>query len=222
MRSQVRDQQAGFTVVGHGSRSTVRPRCDRGRSEFERADSISPMRDFSDDLAALRSRLDEAAGYLRIDELRARRPQLETEASRPDLWDDQAAARAVTGELSSVTEDIERFESLESRLDDAETLYELGREEADDSVEGEIEAALASLEADFGVARAAVAVHRRVGRARRALRHPVGRGRHRRPGLGRDAPAHVPALGRGAAASTSSSTRCRRAPRPASARPASS
>ena len=43
------------------------------------------MRDFSDDLAALRSRLDEAAGYLRIDELRSRRPQLETEASRPDL-----------------------------------------------------------------------------------------------------------------------------------------
>jgi peptide chain release factor 2 len=109
------------------------------------------MRDLSDDLAALRSRLDEAAGYLRIDELRARRPQLETEASRPDLWDDQAAARAVTGELASVTEDVERFESLEARLDDAETLYDLGREESDDSVEGEIEAALESLEADFGI-----------------------------------------------------------------------
>src|SRR3954469_16141572 len=107
------------------------------------------MRDFSDDLAALRSRLQEAAGYLRIEELRHRRPQLETEASRPDLWDDQATARKVTGELSSVTEDLERYESLESRLDDAETLFELGREESDDSVEAEIEAAIASLDRDF-------------------------------------------------------------------------
>ncbi len=107
------------------------------------------MRDFSDDLAAVRSRLEEAAGYLRIDELRALRPQLETEASRPDLWDDQEKARQVTGQLSTVTEDIERYESLENRIDDAETLYQLGREEADDSVVEEIEAALASLQADL-------------------------------------------------------------------------
>jgi peptide chain release factor 2 len=108
------------------------------------------MRDFSDDLAALRSRLAEAAGYLRIEDLRHRRPQLETEASRPDLWDDQDTARKVTGELSSVTEDLERYAALESRLEDAETLFELGREEGDDSVEAEIEAAIASLDADFG------------------------------------------------------------------------
>ena len=93
------------------------------------------MRDFTDDLAALRTRLAEAAVYLRIDELRARRPQLETEASRPDLWDSPDAARAVTGELSSVAEDLDSFDALADRIDDAETLFELGREESDDSVE---------------------------------------------------------------------------------------
>ena len=51
------------------------------------------MRDFSDDLKALRARLDEARTYLRIDELSMRRPQLETEAARPDLWDSPEAAR---------------------------------------------------------------------------------------------------------------------------------
>ena len=40
------------------------------------------MKDLSDDIAALRRRLDEAHTYLRIDELAAARPQLETEASR--------------------------------------------------------------------------------------------------------------------------------------------
>jgi peptide chain release factor 2 len=65
------------------------------------------MRDVSDDISALRKRHDEAATYLKVDELRARRPQLETEASRPDLWDDADRARTVTGELSSVTDDLE-------------------------------------------------------------------------------------------------------------------
>ena len=58
------------------------------------------MRDVSDDISALRKRLDEAATYLKIDELRARQPQLETEASRPDLWDDADEACKITGELS--------------------------------------------------------------------------------------------------------------------------
>ena len=45
------------------------------------------MQDYSDTFVALATRLDEAAGYLRIDEQRARQPQLEAEMSRPDLWD---------------------------------------------------------------------------------------------------------------------------------------
>ncbi|MCU0309445.1 MAG: peptide chain release factor 2 [Acidimicrobiales bacterium] len=107
------------------------------------------MRDFSDDLTALRRRLDEAAVYLRVDELSASRPQLEVEATRPDLWDDPDRARTVTGELSAVVEDLELFEGLAGRIDDAETLFELGREEGDDSVEAEVEAGIAGLIADF-------------------------------------------------------------------------
>jgi len=65
-----------------------------------------------DEITALRKRHAEAATYLRIDELRARRPQLETEASRPDLWDDADQAREVTGELSSVTDDLDGYDAL--------------------------------------------------------------------------------------------------------------
>jgi len=90
------------------------------------------MRDLSDDLKALRARLDEAEGYLRVDELRARRPQLEAEASRPDLWDDPERARRVTGELAGVIDDLDHYEGLAGRLDDADTLYELARDEGDD------------------------------------------------------------------------------------------
>jgi len=107
------------------------------------------MRDFSDDLAGLRKRLDEALVYLRIDELRRNRPQLETEASRPDLWDDPDLARKVNGELAAMSEDLELFEALTARIDDAETLYELAREESDESLEAEIAELIASIAVTF-------------------------------------------------------------------------
>lgn len=107
------------------------------------------MRDVSDEISALRKRHHEAATYLKIEELRARRPQLETEASRPDLWDDADKARLVTGELSSVTDDLGRYDVLGSRIDDLEVLAELAREEHDDSVAAEIENSLVTLAKDF-------------------------------------------------------------------------
>jgi peptide chain release factor 2 len=107
------------------------------------------MRDVSDEIGALRRRLDEARGYLKVEDLRARRPQLETEASRPDLWDDADAARALTGELSALIEDLELYDGLSERIDDAETLTELVREEKDESVAPEIEESLVSLAAEL-------------------------------------------------------------------------
>jgi peptide chain release factor 2 len=103
------------------------------------------VRDFSDDLGALRQRLSEAEQYLRIEELRHRRPQLETEASRPDLWDDPEVAKKVNSELSAAAVDIELYEGLEQQLEDAETLAELAREEGDESQEPEIEATLTAV-----------------------------------------------------------------------------
>jgi peptide chain release factor 2 len=107
------------------------------------------MRDVSRDLDDLRRRLAEARTYLRIDELAARRPQLETEAGRPDLWDDPEVGRKVTSELNAVAGDLDLFAQLESDIDDVATLVELAREEGDDSVEAEIEEALVGLAKRF-------------------------------------------------------------------------
>ena len=107
------------------------------------------MRDFSDDLRALRTRLDEAHQYLRIDDLTARRPQLETESGRPDLWDDPDEARRITGELSSVSADLDLYAGLVQQIEDAETLAELTRELEDESQEPEIAAAIATIARRF-------------------------------------------------------------------------
>jgi len=107
------------------------------------------VQDFSSRIAALRSRLVEAEGYLRVEALRARRPQLETELGRPDLWDEPEAAQSLQREFAEMTDDLELYDGLESRVDDVETLAELAREEGDETLEPEIESELSSLVAEF-------------------------------------------------------------------------
>ncbi len=107
------------------------------------------MQDFTQRIGALRSRLTEAEGYLRVADLRARRPQLETELGRPDLWDDPAVAQALQREFAELSDDLGLHDRLATRVDDVETLAELAREEGDESLEPEIESELASLVSDF-------------------------------------------------------------------------
>ncbi|MBI1843028.1 MAG: peptide chain release factor 2 [Actinobacteria bacterium] len=103
------------------------------------------MRDFTDEIAGLRKRIGEAEHYLRIDVQRARFVELETAASRPDLWDDRDEARRVTSELSNVRDDLAIVDGLMADLGDIETLYELAREEGDDSFEEEIAGGIVAL-----------------------------------------------------------------------------
>jgi peptide chain release factor 2 len=99
----------------------------------------STVRDFDADLGALRRRLDEAAKYLGLDGLRARMAELEAELGRPDLWDDTDVGQRVTREYQQTKADIDVLDGLQARISDAETLYQLAVEEADDSVAGELE-----------------------------------------------------------------------------------
>jgi hypothetical protein len=80
------------------------------------------MQDFSPRLSALRDRLDEASGYLRIEQLTARRPQLEAELGRPDLWDDAEAAQAIQREFAELEDDLTLYTGLSGRIEDLETL----------------------------------------------------------------------------------------------------
>ncbi|MEM8922204.1 MAG: peptide chain release factor 2 [Actinomycetota bacterium] len=107
------------------------------------------MANLTDDLKALRVELDEAREYLRIDEIRGRLPQLETEMGRPDLWDDADRARAVQTEFTAVRDDIALYDRLEVGIDDADTLWELSRDEGDESLEEEAIELIESLRKEF-------------------------------------------------------------------------
>ncbi|MEY2471307.1 MAG: peptide chain release factor 2 [Actinomycetota bacterium] len=107
------------------------------------------MRDFSSEFNALVKRLDEARVYLKEDAARARLVELEAEMGKPDLWDDPARGKAVSSEFSALSDDVATIDSFAAAIEDAETLYGLGVEEGDDSVEAEVAANVANLEARF-------------------------------------------------------------------------
>jgi peptide chain release factor 2 len=115
----------------------------------------SEPRDLAADLDDLDTRLTEAEQYLRVDERRARRAELEVEAAQPDLWDDADRARAVTTELGRVNDDVVRFDGLVADLADAKVLVELVVESAaagapDEGLAKELDETVASLSARLG------------------------------------------------------------------------
>ena len=107
------------------------------------------MRDMTEDLRAILVRLGEAQVYLGLEHLRAEHARLEVEMGRPDLWDDADKARKIGAEYKIVRDDLDTLELLATKVDDAETLYEMATEEGDDSLAAEIESTMTDLHSRF-------------------------------------------------------------------------
>ena len=107
------------------------------------------MQDFTPELGALRNRLEEASGYLRIAEQKDRRTALEVEMADPELWNDQDRGRRVQKDLAAVIEDLNLHADLKEGIEDAETLVEMAVEAGEDSLEPEIGEAVESLSGRF-------------------------------------------------------------------------
>jgi peptide chain release factor 2 len=103
---------------------------------------------FAEGLAALRVRLGAARVYLRIDELVAELAQLEPEVGASDLWSDPDHARAVTTAYGRLRSDVDLFQGLAARLEDAAALHEMAVAEGPEalaSVEGDLAGAVGEL-----------------------------------------------------------------------------
>ncbi|WP_299052125.1 peptide chain release factor 2 [uncultured Nocardioides sp.] len=87
--------------------------------------------DFETQIKQLRATLRTIEQVLDVDAMRVEIADLGEQVGAPDLWDDQDNAQRVTGRLSWLQNELERFEGLVSRVDDLEVLGEMGREEND-------------------------------------------------------------------------------------------
>ncbi len=88
--------------------------------------------DFPQEIKELRATMDSVRGVTDLDALQAQIKDLEAKASAPDLWDDPDAAQQVTSALSRANSERDRVVGMDARIDDLETLVEMGTEDGGD------------------------------------------------------------------------------------------
>jgi peptide chain release factor 2 len=79
----------------------------------------------------LRATMHTIEQVLDLDAMRAEIADLGEQVAAPDLWDDQVNAQRVTGRLSALQGELDRFTGLQQRIDDVEIMVQLSQEEGD-------------------------------------------------------------------------------------------
>ena len=102
--------------------------------------------DYESQMKQLQATMHTIEQVLDIDAMRAEIADLGNQVAAPDLWDDQANAQRVTGRLSGLQGEVDRFTALQGRLDDLELLVEMGRAEDDADSLAESEKELRSIQ----------------------------------------------------------------------------
>ncbi|HWU32087.1 MAG TPA: peptide chain release factor 2, partial [Marmoricola sp.] len=88
-------------------------------------------RDYDSEIKQLQATMETVGKVLDLEGMRAEISQLGEQVAAPDLWDDQANAQKVTGRLSTLQGELERYTGLVSRIEDLEVLVELAESEDD-------------------------------------------------------------------------------------------
>jgi peptide chain release factor 2 len=101
--------------------------------------------DIDVEIKQLRATMKTIGQVLDLDGMRAEIADLGVAVAAPDLWDDQENATRVTGRLSALQGQLDRFTELDGRLDDVEIMVQLSQEEGDASSLAEAESELAKI-----------------------------------------------------------------------------
>ena len=105
--------------------------------------------DYSQEIGEARAKYESIAKALDVDRLKAQIKDLSSKAAEPGLWDDPDNAQKVTSRLSAAQSQLKRLTTAQQRIDDVETLVELGREMEDDDSLAEARNEIASIRKDL-------------------------------------------------------------------------
>ena len=72
--------------------------------------------------------------------------ELEYKMGEPTFWDDAESAQQINQELNDIKISVDKFKELMTKFEDAETLWEMGMEDKDESVEADVRADMADIE----------------------------------------------------------------------------
>ena len=100
------------------------------------------LEDLKPILNDLGEKLDQMRISLEIPAKEEKIAELEYKMGEPSFWDDAAAAQRLNQELAALKGGVDTYRDLMAKYEDAETLYEMGIEENDASMEADIRAEL--------------------------------------------------------------------------------
>lgn len=100
------------------------------------------LEDLKPILNDLGEKLDQMRISLEIPAKEEKIAELEYKMGEPSFWDDAAAAQKLNQELATLKGGVDTYRDLKGKYEDAETLYEMGIEENDPSMESDIHAEL--------------------------------------------------------------------------------
>ncbi|SEJ87420.1 peptide chain release factor 2 [Propionispira arboris] len=72
--------------------------------------------------------------------------ELEYKMGEPSFWDDSDYAQKITMELNGVKDSVEKYKALQAKYEDMQLLWEMGMEDKDESVYGEITSTIKSIQ----------------------------------------------------------------------------
>jgi hypothetical protein len=101
--------------------------------------------DYDSEIKHLQATMHTIAQVLDLDAMRAEIAELGEQVAAPDLWDDQDNATRVTGRLSVLQGELDRFAALETRVEDLGLMVEMATEEGDADSLAESEKELAKI-----------------------------------------------------------------------------
>jgi peptide chain release factor 2 len=87
--------------------------------------------DYEAEIKQLQATMKTIGSVLNIDRMRGEIADLSEQVAAPDLWDDVESATRITGRLSALQGELDRFTGLESRIEDLGLMVEMAREEGD-------------------------------------------------------------------------------------------
>jgi peptide chain release factor 2 len=87
--------------------------------------------DFDQEIKQLQATMSTIGQVLDLDKMRLDIADLGEQVAAPDLWDDQENATRVTGRLSMLQGELDKFTGLDSRIEDLALMVEMAQEEGD-------------------------------------------------------------------------------------------
>ncbi|MDY6267657.1 MAG: peptide chain release factor 2, partial [Selenomonadaceae bacterium] len=96
------------------------------------------LEDIKPRLGELQEKLDQMEQSLEVPAKEEKIAELEYKMGEPTFWDDAEEAQKINQELNDVKISVDKFKTLKSKYEDAQTLWEMAVEDEDTSLEGEI------------------------------------------------------------------------------------